>query len=74
MSPNTGNCLGFVPPSSRCRRATSPLVRARVLPVGKDICAAVREICAALPDVEEHHGIGMADFRVAGKTFATLAW
>ena len=45
-----------------------------VLPVGKDICAAVREICAALPDVEEHHGIGMADFRVAGKTFATLAW
>ena len=41
--------------------------------MGKDIGAAVREICAALPDVEERHGIGMADFRVAGKTFATLA-
>ncbi len=39
----------------------------------KDIKAAVREICLALPEVAERVGHGMADFKVAGKTFATLA-
>ena len=41
--------------------------------MGKDIKAAVREICATLPEVEERMGHGMADFKVAGKSFATLA-
>ena len=41
--------------------------------MGKNIVAAVREICLALPEVEEKSGHGMPDFKVAGKSFATMA-
>ena len=41
--------------------------------MGKDIKAAVREICFALPEVEERAGRGQPDFKVAGKAFATMA-
>lgn len=40
--------------------------------MGKDIKAAVKEICA-LPEVAVHPGHGMPDFKVRGKTFATFA-
>lgn len=38
---------------------------------GKDITAAVNEICLGLPEVEKVMSRGSPDFRVAGKTFAT---
>ena len=41
--------------------------------MGKDIRTAVREVCLSFPEVEERSGRGMPDYRVAGKTFATLA-
>ena len=40
--------------------------------MGKDILAAVREVCRSFPEVEERTGHGMPDFKVAGKSFATL--
>ncbi len=40
--------------------------------MGKDIKAAVREICLAFPEAEERLGHGMPDYRVGGKSFATL--
>ena len=41
--------------------------------MGKDIKAAVREICLGLAEAEERRGHGMPDFKVAGKTFASMA-
>ena len=42
--------------------------------MGKDISAAVREICLSFPSTEEVPGHGMPDFKVTGgKTFATYA-
>lgn len=38
---------------------------------GKDISAAVREVCLWFPETEEVPSRGSPDFRVAGKTFAT---
>ena len=39
--------------------------------MGKDITAAVKEVCLSLPQAEEVVSHGSPDFRVAGKTFAT---
>ena len=41
--------------------------------MAKDIPEAVRELCRALPEAEERPSRGSPDFRVGGKTFATLA-
>ena len=41
--------------------------------MAKNIKDAVSEICLSLPEVEERSGHGMPDYRVRGKTFATLA-
>ena len=41
--------------------------------MAKDIKAAVREICLSLPGVEERVGHSMPDYRVRGKSFASLA-
>lgn len=41
--------------------------------MGKDIKAAVREICLSFPEAEERAGHGMPDFKVRGKSFATMA-
>lgn len=40
--------------------------------MGKNILAAVREICLSLPEAEEKGGHGTPDFKVAGKSFATM--
>lgn len=40
--------------------------------MGKDIIAAVQEVCLCLPDTNQTTNHGSPDFRVAGKTFATL--
>ena len=39
--------------------------------MGKDITAAVQEVCLCLPEAEQTTNHGSPDFRVAGKTFAT---
>ena len=41
--------------------------------MGKDIKAAVREICLSFPEAQERSGHGMPDFKVRGKSFATMA-
>jgi hypothetical protein len=41
--------------------------------MAKDIPAAVRELCGLFPEVTEVMSHGMANFKVNGKTFATLA-
>ena len=41
--------------------------------MAKDIPDAVREICLALPEADEQPSRGSPNFRVAGKTFATLS-
>lgn len=41
--------------------------------MGKNIKAAVREVCLGLPEVEERSGHGMPDYRVRAKTFAMMA-
>lgn len=41
--------------------------------MGKDIRAAVREVCLAFPQAEEVPSRGSPDYRVNGKTFATYA-
>lgn len=41
--------------------------------MGKDIKTAVREICNALPKVEERSSHGLPDFKVRGKSFANMA-
>ncbi|MCY3821205.1 MAG: MmcQ/YjbR family DNA-binding protein [Gammaproteobacteria bacterium] len=41
--------------------------------MAKDIKAAVREICLSFPEVEERMGHGMPDYKVRGRSFATLA-
>lgn len=40
--------------------------------MGKDILAAVREVCHSFPEVEERTNHGLPDFKVAGKSFAML--
>jgi hypothetical protein len=40
--------------------------------MARDIPTAVREICFALPEVEERPSHGSPDFRVRGRTFATF--
>jgi predicted DNA-binding protein (MmcQ/YjbR family) len=40
--------------------------------MGKDIRAAVREICLALPEVEERPSHGFPDYRVRGRSFASF--
>ena len=41
--------------------------------MAKDIKAAVREVCLSFPEVEERTGHGMPDYKVRGRSFATLA-
>ncbi len=41
--------------------------------MAKDIKAAVREICLSFPEAEERGGHGMPDFKIGGKSFATMA-
>ena len=41
--------------------------------MGRNINDAVRDVCLALPEVEERVGHGMPHYKVAGKTFAMLA-
>ena len=41
--------------------------------MGKDITTAVREICLSFPGADERAGHGMPDFKVGGKSFATMA-
>jgi predicted DNA-binding protein (MmcQ/YjbR family) len=42
-----------------------------LIAVGKDIQAAVRELCLTFPESEERPSRGSPDYRVKGKTFAT---